>query len=124
VNEKNRTHLLGSCAVAALLNELGLESRRAGTLPQTKRVRAISVVPQGAPRAGVRDKWDKRATQASATPLMAANVAPIPFSAASLRMAISFAASSPNISSKKAEPSGGSSQVSMTSVPPSTATNE
>jgi hypothetical protein len=69
-------------------------------------------------------RWDKREAQASATLLMAANVAPIPFFAASLRMPTSSAASSPNIFSKKAKPSGGSSHVSVTSVPPSTETNE
>ena len=37
---------------------------------------------------------------------------------------ISFVASSPNIFSKKADPSGGSFEVSVISVPPSTATNE
>ncbi len=62
--------------------------------------------------------------QASAAPLMAANVAPMPSFAASRRMPISFAASSPNIFSKNAEPSGGSSQVSVTSVPPSTGAKE
>ena len=44
MNEKNRTHLLRSCAVTALLNELPFEGRRAGTPPQTKRVWAIPIV--------------------------------------------------------------------------------
>ena len=44
MNEKNRTHLLRSCAVTALLNELTIEGRRAGTPPQTKRVGAIPIV--------------------------------------------------------------------------------
>jgi hypothetical protein len=38
VNEKNRTHLLRSCALTAFLYELSLESRRAGTPPPTKSV--------------------------------------------------------------------------------------
>ena len=38
MNEKNRTHLLRSCAVTALLNQLSFESRRAGTPPQTKQL--------------------------------------------------------------------------------------
>jgi hypothetical protein len=46
VNEKNRTHLLRSGAMTALLNELSVDSRRAGTPPQTKRVGTIPVVPR------------------------------------------------------------------------------
>lgn len=66
----------------------------------------------------------KVSTQASATVLMAAKVVPMPFLAQSLRLAISCGAVSPNIFSKKAKPSGGSSHVSVTSVPPSTAPKE
>jgi hypothetical protein len=80
-----------------------------------------SPIPVPMPRAR---QGNESATQASADPLMAANVAPIPLLAASLRLPISWAASSPKTASKKAAPSGGSSQVSVTFVPPSTAANE
>ncbi len=59
----------------------------------------------------------------SALSLMAASVAAIPLSAASLRVAICASASSPKTFSKNATPSGGSSQASVTFVPPSTASN-
>ena len=118
--------LIGIVIGAAWRVVYGLDQRN---LPSARDVASSLSSPKSpeGPMPPARHDWgrtDKRAAQASATLLMAASVAPIPCFAASLRRPISLAASSPKIFSKKAEPSGGSSQVSVTSVPPSTAMNE
>ena len=67
--------------------------------------------------------FEDRLAQVSAAALIAPKVASIPLLAASRRIPISFGASSPKAFSKKAAPSGGSSHVSVSSVPPSTPEN-